>query len=64
MLCEIFKNFPKITVVSIAHRIQSIKNFDRIYILKDGKIENFGQFSQLIKTSDYFRNLIQYENKI
>ena len=64
MLCEIFKNFPKITVVSIAHRIQSIKNFDRIYILKDGKIENFGQFSQLIKNSDYFRNLIQYENKI
>ena len=58
---DICKNFPKLTIISIAHRIQSIKNFDRIYILKDGQIIDCGTYKSLLERSIYFKNLIQYE---
>lgn len=64
LLSDILKNFPKITIVSIAHRIQSIKDFDKIYVIRKGKIENFGNYSQLVEKSNYFKKLIQYEQKI
>ena len=61
LMADICKNFPNLTIVSIAHRIQSIKNFDKIYVLKDGEIIDSGTYSNLVKTSFYFKNLIQYE---
>jgi len=61
LIFDICKNFPTLTIVSIAHRIQSIKNFDKIYILKDGEIIDSGTYSSLIETSIYFKNLIQYK---
>ena len=61
LIFDICKNFPKLTIISIAHRIQSIKNFDRILILKDGKIIDSGTYKSLLERSIYFKNLIQYE---
>lgn len=61
LMFDICKNFPNLTIVSIAHRIQSIKNFDKIYVLKGGEIIDSGTYSNLVKTSFYFKNLIQYE---
>ena len=62
LMLNICKNYPNLTIISIAHRIQSIKNFDRIYILKDGEIIDSGSYSDLLIKSIYFRNLIQYES--
>ena len=45
------------TVIAIAHRINSVKNFDRIYTFKDGKIIGQGTFDKLILTSSYFNEL-------
>ena len=61
LIFDICKNFPKLTIISIAHRIQSIKNFDRIFILKDGKIIDSGTYKSLLERSIYFKKLIQYE---
>lgn len=61
LISDICKNFPTLTIVSIAHRIQSIKNFDKIYILKNGEIIDSGTYNSLVENSIYFKNLIQYE---
>ncbi|SKB95937.1 ATP-binding cassette, subfamily B, MsbA [Soonwooa buanensis] len=47
----------KVTMLIIAHRLSTIKNADVIYVFKDGKIENFGNFEELKKKSSYFNNL-------
>ena len=37
------------TIILIAHRITTLKNCDRIYELKDGKIIAIHQYADLIK---------------
>tara|TARA_S200000501_G_scaffold377897_1_gene438038 strand:- start:2090 stop:3904 length:1815 start_codon:yes stop_codon:yes gene_type:complete len=59
---SIEKYFPNLTIISIAHRITSLKNFDRIIIFKDGCLSQSGSYKFLLENSSYFRNLIQYEN--
>jgi ATP-binding cassette subfamily B protein len=43
------------TVFLIAHRLTTVKNCDCIFVLKDGKIIDAGNYSQLLKHSDYFK---------
>lgn len=45
------------TVISIAHRLSSIVNFDHIIVLKEGKIVGQGSFDELIKNNAYFKAL-------
>ena len=35
------------TRIVIAHRLSALKNADRIYVMKDGKIEAVGTFNEL-----------------
>ena len=45
------------TTVSIAHRLDTIKNSDEILVFHDGKIVERGGFSQLMGNRGYFYNL-------
>lgn len=45
------------TVISIAHRIETIKNSDEIFMFEKGKIVESGSYSQLIAKQGYFYNL-------
>lgn len=45
----------------IAHRIATIKNADKIVILKNGRIKNVNSYNQLIAESSYFRKLVQLQ---
>jgi ABC-type multidrug transport system fused ATPase/permease subunit len=48
------------TVISIAHRLSSIKNADRIAVLEDGRVREIGTFDQLsTKTTGAFRELMK-----
>lgn len=42
----------------IAHRRLTIRNSDRIVVLKEGKVESIGTYADLIKTCGYFGQLI------
>ncbi len=51
----------KFTMLIVAHRISTIKNADRIVVMKNGKIENMDDFQNLISTSPYFKKIVELQ---
>ena len=49
------------TILIVAHRIATIKNADRIVVMKKGKISNVNTFSNLIEESPYFKKLVELQ---
>jgi len=45
------------TTVSIAHRFDTIKNSDRIYVFQQGKIVEDGSYNELISRRGVFHNM-------
>ncbi len=41
------------TVIIIAHRLTTVKNCDTLYLIKNGKIEAQGSYTELLKNSDF-----------
>ncbi len=44
-----------ITIILIAHRLNTMKNCDNIFLLENGRIKATGTFDELIKNNDSFR---------
>lgn len=49
------------TLLIVAHRISTIKNADRIVVMKAGKIANVGSFNELVEGSSYFSKLVSLQ---
>ena len=45
------------TTLIIAHRLSTVKNADRIYVLKDGVVVEKGNHDELIKKHSYYHKL-------
>ncbi|MCH3964476.1 MAG: ABC transporter ATP-binding protein/permease [Clostridium sp.] len=45
------------TLIVIAHRLKTISDADKIYVLKDGKIESEGKHEELIEHSEIYKML-------
>ena len=45
------------TTIVIAHRLSTIKNADQIYVMKEGKIVESGQHTELYATGGYYTKL-------
>ena len=54
---NIFKAFPKKTVVSSVHRLHLLPMFDTICLFRNGRIYASGSFEDLKKNSKTFRNI-------
>lgn len=54
---EVLLMLEERTVIAIAHRLNSIKNFNRIIAFKDGEIVGEGTFDSLINSNQYFNEL-------
>lgn len=53
------------TVIMIAHRLTTVRNADRIFVLKDGKIEEFGTHNQLSQSDGLYAKMWQdYQTSI
>lgn len=50
------------TVIAIAHRLRTIRNADKIVLLKEGKIEAVGNDEQLCKKSKYYKEMLAKSN--
>jgi len=57
----VMKNIMKFlkdkTIITIAHRLNTIKDFEKIYVFKDGKIIGDGDFNELLENNQYFQQL-------
>ena len=47
-----------ITIILITHRVQILKDCDNIYVLREGKIDQAGKYSELIETNKLFQSFI------
>lgn len=45
------------TVIMIAHRLSTVAGADHIYVLKDGKIEEYGKYNELINNGGMFSKM-------
>ena len=49
------------TVLIVAHRLTTIKNVDRIFVFKDGKIVEEGKFYELVEKDGAFKELLTFK---
>ncbi|HTV38075.1 MAG TPA: ABC transporter ATP-binding protein [Xanthobacteraceae bacterium] len=49
------------TVVAIAHRLSTVRNFDRIVVLQTGRVVQDGPPDQLVRREGLYRELVQRE---
>ena len=51
------------TVIAVAHRLASIREFDRIVVFRNGKIVGNGTFDELLENNSYFFDLYRKEKE-
>ncbi len=56
---NIEKLFADKTIITIAHRLTTLKNSDRILVFDEGKIVQEGTFSNLSKKKGLFKNFLE-----
>lgn len=49
------------TILMVAHRLSTIRNADRIIVMRKGEIEDIGTFNELLKISPLFRKMTQLQ---
>lgn len=49
------------TILIIAHRLSTVKDCDKIYVIDDGKIVGEGTHSELLKGNEYYKKLYKKE---
>ncbi len=48
----------QVTRIIVAHRLSTVRNADRIYVIDQGRVADSGTFESLAKTSEVFRRLM------
>lgn len=49
--------YPKLYVILVSHRLNTLSITDRIYFIKNGEIKDQGTLSELLLRNEYFRTL-------
>lgn len=60
---KLFEHMKGTTVITIAQRIASIKNCDRIAVIDDGSLVAIGKHDELLETSDVYRDIYESQMK-
>jgi len=55
----IHDHFLNSTVLTIAHRIDSLVNYDRILVLEKGELVEDGTIEELYQKGGYFKKLVE-----
>ncbi len=59
-----FKSFiPETTKIIIAQRVSSVEDADMIIVMENGKIESVGTHSQLLETSEIYREVYEQQTQ-
>ncbi len=54
-------NKMKMTRIVIAHRLSTLQDVDRIYVMDQGQIVEFGTYQQLIDNNNLFSRLVKHQ---
>ena len=57
VMTNILQKLNKKTFIIIAHRLNTIKNVDEIFVLKNGEIIDSGTYENLQTKCEYFKEL-------
>ena len=57
------ENFKDLTIITIAQRVASVRNADKIVVLNDGKIASIGSHDELMKTSAIYQDIYNSQLK-
>jgi len=49
------------TMIIVAHRLSTVKNADRIFVFKQGKLVEEGTHDELLQKDDYYAKLVKYQ---
>lgn len=58
---ELSKSHSTMSRIIVAHRLSSLKAVDKILILKEGQIEAWGTFEQVLESSPTFQKIVQIQ---
>lgn len=62
-ICEVLNKLKgEKTIITIAHRLSTLKNADIIHILENSTITDSGDFEELFKRNDRFKKLVELNN--
>lgn len=62
-ICEILHKLKgEKTIIAIAHRISTIKNADKIFLMQNSTIAAQGNFNELYNTNSEFKKLVELNN--
>lgn len=59
VISNLFKNYESMTVIMIAHRLQSLVDFDKIIVVKDGEIVEQGNHKELLNLNGEYKRMWQ-----
>lgn len=51
------------TLLIIAHRLKTITDSDRIFVIKDGKLDSFGTQEELVQKSEVYKQMVEASRK-
>lgn len=54
----------KKTILVVAHRLNSIKNFNNIFLMANSQIVDSGNYYELLEKSDQFKKMVNTNNKV
>ena len=54
---NLIKNLKDRTIIIIAHRLETIKDVDNIFVIKNGEIKEQGEYQKLLEQKGYFAKL-------
>jgi len=52
------------TVITVAHRIQSIQHYDKIVYLQDGKVAESGSYQELVRKVGWFSRMLGEDGRV
>ena len=47
------------TCIVVAHRLSTIRNADKIVVMKDGKVEEMGSHTELLELNGLYKDLFE-----